>query len=114
MSANAAVTRREGYTLLLDFGCCHTPPDDWRDAYVVRVTRAAAPGATLLLMGFRRASRALPLHAGMTVDEIRQRFGGAGRELVEAAQREVPATGAPQPFRDRFAFWSYRLRRTPT
>lgn len=104
----------DGYSLLVDFGCFHTLPDDRRDAYVAGVSGAAAPGATLLLVGFRRAPKAMPVHAGMTVDEVRQRFCGVGWELVEAAQRSVPETGAPQRFREHFEFWSYRLRRIPT
>ena len=36
----------DGYTLLLDFGCFHTLPDDRRPAYVSSVSRVAAPGAT--------------------------------------------------------------------
>jgi len=103
----------DGYSLLVDFGCYHTLPDDRRDAYVAGVSRAAAPGATLLLMGFRRAPKAMPIRAGMTVDEIRQRFGGAGWDLVEAEQRSVPDTRAPRRFRDHFEFWSYQLRRSP-
>ena len=33
----------DGYTLLMDFGCFHTLPDDQRSAYVSGVSHAAAP-----------------------------------------------------------------------
>ena len=82
----------DGYTLLLDFGCFHTLPEDLRPAYVNSVSRAAAPDATLLLYGFRRPPKTAPMHAGVTVDEIRQRFT-TGWELVNAerASADPPA-----------------------
>jgi hypothetical protein len=73
----------DGHTLLLDFGCCHTPPSDRRPAYATSVSHAAAPGATLLMFRFRGRGIA-PVHAGMTVDEVLQRFTGAGWQLVTA------------------------------
>ncbi|MFZ1179708.1 MAG: class I SAM-dependent methyltransferase [Mycobacterium sp.] len=103
----------DGYTLLVDFGCFHTLPDDRRPAYVTGVSRVAAPGAMLLLLGFRRVPKAVPVHAGMTVDEVRQRFASAGWELVNA-ERSVPDTRAPRRLRDRFEFRSYQLRRLPS
>ncbi|HYB34510.1 MAG TPA: class I SAM-dependent methyltransferase [Mycobacterium sp.] len=51
----------DGYTLLLDFGCFHTLPEDRRPAYVTSV-RVAAPGATLLLCGFKRPPKAAPCY----------------------------------------------------
>jgi SAM-dependent methyltransferase len=62
-----------GYTLLLDFGCFHTLPEDRRDAYVESVSEAAAPGATLLLFGFRRPPRPAPMRAGLTAEEVARR-----------------------------------------
>jgi SAM-dependent methyltransferase len=103
----------DGYMLLVDFGCFHTLPDDRRSAYVAGVSRAAAPGATLLLVGFCKVPKAVPVHAGMTVDEVRQRFVSTGWELVNA-ERSVPETRAPRRLRDRFEFWSYQLRRNPS
>lgn len=104
----------DGYTLLLlDFGCFHTLPDGQRPAYVTGVSRAAAPGATFLLLGFSRVPKAVPVHAGITVEEVRQRFASAGWELINA-QRSVPETKAPRRLRDRFEFRSYQLRRLPS
>ncbi|WP_276328002.1 class I SAM-dependent methyltransferase [Mycobacterium lacus] len=100
-----------GYTLLVDFGCFHTLPDDRRTAYVTAVSDAAAPGATLLLYGFRRPPKAAPLHAGMTADEVRQRFSTAGWELVEAERSHIKPVMAPRAD-DLFELWRYQLRRT--
>ncbi|MGW0197076.1 class I SAM-dependent methyltransferase [Nonomuraea sp. NPDC003201] len=38
----------DGYSLLVDFGCLHTLPEDRRPAYITSVTHAAAPGARVL------------------------------------------------------------------
>jgi len=102
-----------GFTLLLDFGCFHTLPDDRRTAYVQGVTDAAAPGATFLLYGFRRPPKVAPLHAGVTVDEIRSRFISSGWELVNA-QRSSVATPAARGADERFELWLYVLRRADT
>jgi SAM-dependent methyltransferase len=100
-----------GFTLLLDFGCFHTLPDDLRPAYVQSVSDVAAPGATLLLYGFRRPPRAAPLHAGVTVDEIRHRFTSSGWELVDAGRASVETAAVPRAD-ERFELWCYSLRRT--
>jgi cyclopropane fatty-acyl-phospholipid synthase-like methyltransferase len=74
----------DGYSLLVDFGCFHTLPEDRRPAYVAGVSEAAAAGATLLLYGFRRPPKAAPMHAGVTTDEVQHRFSRAGWELADA------------------------------
>jgi SAM-dependent methyltransferase len=104
-----------GYTLLLDFGCFHTLPADRRDAYVESVSGAAAPGATLLLFGFSRPPKLAPMHAGVTADEVRERFSRRGWELVTAEPMSAGAievTGRRAD--DRFEVWRYRLRRGGT
>ena len=100
----------DGYTLLLDFGCFHTLPDDRRPAYVSGVSHAAAPGATLLSYGFRRPPKAAPMHAGMTVDEVKQRFGSVTWELVDAERTSFNPT-AIRRADDLFELWRYQLRR---
>jgi SAM-dependent methyltransferase len=100
----------DGYALLLDFGCFHTLPEDRRPGYVSSVSGAAAPGATLLLYGFGRPPRAAPLHAGVTVDEIRQRFCSAGWDLVDAERASVE-TPVVRGADERFELWRFRLRR---
>ncbi|GAB3449466.1 class I SAM-dependent methyltransferase [Actinophytocola sediminis] len=69
----------DGYELLFDGGCLHMIPANRRDAYAASVTRVAAPGAVLLLVGFA------PLRltgAGVTADELRARL--SGWELTDA------------------------------
>jgi SAM-dependent methyltransferase len=69
----------DGYELLFDGGCLHMIPAPRRDAYAASVTRAAAPGAVLLLVGFA------PVRiggAGVTADELRSRL--PGWELTDA------------------------------
>ena len=103
-----------GYTLLLDFGCLHTLPADRRDAYVAGVSGVAAPGATLLLYGFARPPRLAPVPAGLTPEEVRRRFGGAGWALAGAELVPADATDIAGRRVDRsFALWCYRLRRLP-
>lgn len=103
----------DGYTLLFDFGCFHTLPDDRREAYVQSVSAVAAPGATFLLCGFTRPPRAAPMRAGMSTGEVQERFGRTW-ELVDARRAfagkvEVVGTRADELFE----LWSYRLRRLP-
>ncbi len=72
-----------GYDLLLDFGCFHTLPSDQRDAYVESVSLAAAPGATLFLVGFTRPPRVAPIQRGREhggdPDPIRRRALGTAQ-----------------------------------
>jgi SAM-dependent methyltransferase len=102
----------DGYALIVDFGCFHTLPEDRRPAYVAGVSEAAAPGATLLLYGLRRPPEAAPMHAGVTTDEIQQRFSGAGWELANAERMPPETLGiAVRRTADRFELWRYQLRR---
>jgi SAM-dependent methyltransferase len=100
----------DGYTLLLDFGCLHTLPEDQRHAYVTSVSHAAAPGATLLLYGFRRPPKAAPMHAGLTLEEVEQRFTPAGWQLTSAERTSAESTSiAVRRADDRFELWRYQL-----
>jgi SAM-dependent methyltransferase len=103
----------DGYTLLLDFGCFHTLPDDLRPAYITGVSNAAAPDATLLLYGFRRPPKVAPLHAGVTPDEVQHRFGPAGWQVVNADRSTAETPVVPRAA-DRFELWRYQLQRTTT
>jgi SAM-dependent methyltransferase len=103
-----------GYTLLLDFGCFHTIPPGQRDAYVDSVSEAAAPGSTFLLFGFARPPRLAPMHAGVTSEEVRERFDDnrwelAGAERMSGDAIEVAGRRVDQSFE----VWRYRLRRRP-
>jgi ubiquinone/menaquinone biosynthesis C-methylase UbiE len=105
----------DGYTLLLDFGCFHTLPKDRRPAYVDSVSRVAAPGATLLLCGFKRPPKTAPMHAGMTIEEARQRFGEAGWRVVGAEPISAdPQMAVARRAAARFELWCYRLTRDST
>lgn len=102
----------DGYALIMDFGCFHTLPEDSRPAYVAGVSEAAAPAATLLLYGFRRPPKAAPMHAGVTEDEVQQRFSRSGWELVNAERMPPETLGAAvRRTADRFELWRYQLRR---
>ena len=102
----------DAYDLMLDFGCFHTLPEDRRPAYVTGVSDAAAPGATMLLYGFKRPPKAAPIHGGLTVEEVRQRFCPAGWDVVDARRTSVQ-TPFVRGAADRFELWRYRLRRVP-
>jgi SAM-dependent methyltransferase len=98
------------HTLVLDFGCYHTLPEDQRPAYVNSVSRATAPGGTLLLYGFARPPRA-PMHAGVTVDEVRDRFGRQGWQLIDAGRASVTTIRVRgQATDERFELWRFRLQ----
>jgi SAM-dependent methyltransferase len=101
----------DGYALIVDFGCFHTLPEDRRPAYVAGVSEAAAPAATLLLYGFTRPPKAAPMHAGVTTDEVQQRFSLAGWELADAERMPPETLGlAVRRTADRFELWRYQLR----
>lgn len=101
-----------GYDLLVDFGCFHTLPSDQRDAYVESISLAAAPGATLFLVGFTRPPRVAPMHAGVSTDEIRARFDSGRWELTAAWRKSTgPLKVAGIRADSLFELWGYRLRR---
>ncbi|MQA87452.1 MAG: methyltransferase domain-containing protein [Streptosporangiales bacterium] len=103
----------DGYILLLDFGCFHTIPPDQRDAYVEGVSQAAAPGSTFLLFGFR-PPRLAPMRAGVTTEEVRERFHDHGWELVSAERKSIDEIEvAGKPADELFELWGYALRRLP-
>jgi SAM-dependent methyltransferase len=99
------------FDLVLDFGCYHTLPPDRRPAYVDCVSAVAAPGATFLLYGFARPPRLAPVQAGISLDEVRERFSRdweiVGAEQTSGAPIQVAHTRADQVFE----LWRFRLRR---
>ncbi|WP_116203254.1 class I SAM-dependent methyltransferase [Amycolatopsis circi] len=65
----------DGFSLVFDLSCfCGIPPHR-RDAYAAGVTRAAAPGARLLMFGYGMEAFNDGIF-GMTADELRSRFPG--------------------------------------
>lgn len=102
----------DGYTLLLDFGCFHTLPDDRRDPYVASVSGVTAPDATLLLYGFARPPRLAPMHAGLTPEEVGERFGRMGWTLVSAERASADSIDvAGRRVDEQFELWRCRLNR---
>jgi SAM-dependent methyltransferase len=59
------------FTMLMDGGCYHMIPPGRRDAYAESVTRVAAPGARLIIVGFSRM-----VGAGMHREELLARMPG--------------------------------------
>jgi SAM-dependent methyltransferase len=99
------------FDLLLDFGCFHKLPSDQRPTYVDCVSDVAAPGATLLLYGFARPPRLAPMHAGISLEEVRERFSGEW-EIVSAEQTSAAAIQVARTRADQaFELWRFRLRR---
>lgn len=103
----------DGYQLILDFGCFHTLPEDQRPAYVASVTGTAAADATLLLYGFRHPPKAAPMHAGVSTEEVRDRFHAAGWKLDHADHVAATDLGIGVPRSDKmFELWRFRLHLT--
>jgi len=100
----------DGYALILDFGCFHTLPDDRRDPYVASVSGVAAPDATLLLYGFARPPILAPMHAGLTPEEVGERFGRGGWTLVSAERAAAASIDvAGRRVDEQFELWRCRL-----
>ncbi len=96
-----------GFELLLDFGCFHDElTDEQRKQEGQEATRAAAPGATLLMMTWSPGRRG-PLPRGASREDIQDAFPEWG--LVDEEAMDVPpeAPGYVKRAEPRF----YRLRR---
>jgi SAM-dependent methyltransferase len=110
------VTRLRGavqgtFNLPLDFGCFHTLPADQRPVYVDNVSAVATPGATYLLYGFARPPRLAPIQAGISLDEVRERFSHEW-EIVIAEQTSAAAIQVARTRVDQsFQLWRFVLRR---
>jgi SAM-dependent methyltransferase len=103
------------FNLFMDGGCYHMIPTDRRSAYAESVTRVAAPGARLLLVGFSHL-----LGAGLQPEILLPRFPGwrlvqvahvPGEQMCQYVSGPVPLRlvlrrGAFHPLR-------YELERTP-
>jgi len=63
-----------GFDLLFDFGCYHGLNEREREQYSAGLSPLAAPSATLLLMGFRKALPPVP--KGVSAAELLERFPG--------------------------------------
>lgn len=98
-----------GYTLLYDFGCIHGLPDPARRGVFAGLSALAAPGATLLLMAFRRGRRFI-LPRGMDQEEI-ARLSNDAWELVQAEPSGRAEIADMPPRLRRAGPTMYRLRR---
>jgi SAM-dependent methyltransferase len=85
-----------GFGLLMDGGCYHMIPADRRDAYVQSATRAAAPGAHLIMVGFSRT-----LGAGRHPEHLLARLRGRSLVRVDPVPGEQMSqyVSAPAPLR---------------
>lgn len=104
-----------GHTLVVDAGCFHGLPNKMRDAYVPGVTRVAAPGAILVMLGLAKH----PVIKGMNEAELRSRFNGwelvgaehvAGDEMLRYGDGSAWLHKAFE--KGWFDPWRYTLRRT--
>jgi SAM-dependent methyltransferase len=91
------------FDLVLDMGCYHGLSEPGRERYAAGVARVAAPGATLLICGFRRTSSTWRLigATGAGTADVDRRF---------AAWFTLEASGDVGGVR---GFAWYRLRRRP-
>jgi SAM-dependent methyltransferase len=81
-----------GFTLLYDFGCIQGLPAEAAAGAAAGLTRLAAPGATLLIMAFRRARRVV-LPRGMDAADV-QRLLADGWTLT-GSRPEIQADMPP-------------------
>jgi SAM-dependent methyltransferase len=102
------------HQLIVDAGCFHGLPARMRDAYVPEVTRLAAPGARLLILGLAKH----PVLKGVKEDEVRSRFAGWSLETAQSlAGVEMLRYGSGSPMLRKafekgwFDPWRYLLRR---
>ena len=102
------------HDLIVDAGCFHGLPTRMRDAYVPEVTRLAAPGAMLLILGLAKH----PVLKGVKADELRTRFQGwnlvsaqslAGAEMLRYGDGSAMLRKAFE--KGWFDPWRYLLRR---
>jgi SAM-dependent methyltransferase len=86
------------FDLFIDGGCYHMIPPHRRDAYAESVTRVAAPGAHLIMVGFSRM-----LGSGMHRDELLPRLPGwrlvqvdrvPGEQMYQYVSRPAPLRAA--------------------
>ena len=82
-----------GFDLVYDRGCFHGLPPSARDACASGLTELAAPGATMLLMGFVPGRRG-PMPSGVDRDELEDRFREAW-DVVSARRASGPGPGGP-------------------
>jgi SAM-dependent methyltransferase len=82
------------FDLFMDGGCYHTLPPGRRDAFGVSVTAVAAPGARLIMIGFRRSLSAGTYGEGLLRRLPRWRLlsedGVPGQQMYEYVSGPAP------------------------
>jgi SAM-dependent methyltransferase len=63
----------DDFSLIVDSGCYYGLSGEQRESYAAGVTRAAAPGALLVMAGFTKIPGIV---AGISEHDLRNRFGG--------------------------------------
>ncbi|HZU48146.1 MAG TPA: class I SAM-dependent methyltransferase [Mycobacterium sp.] len=94
------------FELIVDNGCFHGMSNGDRDLYVREITAAAAPGARLFMVAFKRSGRLGP--AGVEQAEIERRFAPTWT-LLSATDEPQWTNG--NRFAARFHARSYVLQR---
>jgi SAM-dependent methyltransferase len=107
ISAPDTLDLGDGYTLVVDLGCVHGLTTDERARAAGVLTKAAAPGATLLMLAFSPADRG-PMPRGADEAEVRALFTDWTLERTWAAD-DVTLQG---PLADAAPSW-FLLRRQP-
>lgn len=100
------------FELIVDNGCLHGMSDHDRDLYVEQITAAAAPGAWLAIVGFKRSGGVGP--AGIDQAEIERRFRSGWTLLSAADERVVPQGRLAGKVPARLEARSYLLQRRDT
>ena len=96
-----------GYTLILDGGCLHSLAPDQLRAAADRVTRAAEPGAVLLMLAFSPGRRGPLLPRGLGADDLPGVFPAWDLTSARAAT-DVQLSG---PARNADPHWFQLVRR---
>jgi SAM-dependent methyltransferase len=100
------------FELIVDNGCLHGMSDHDRDLYVEQITAAAAPGAWLAIVGFKRSGGVGPV--GIDQAEIERRFRSGWTLLSAADERVVPQGRLAGKVPARLEARSYLLQRRDT
>jgi SAM-dependent methyltransferase len=103
---------RGPFELIVDNGCLHGMSDHDRDLYVEQITAAAAPGARLAIVGFKRGGGVGPV--GIDQAEIERRFRSGWTLLSAADERVVPQGRLAGKVPARLEARSYLLQRRDT
>jgi SAM-dependent methyltransferase len=98
------------FQVIVDNGCFHGMSDGDRDLYVQEIGAAAAPGARLLMLAFKRSGRFGP--PGVDQTEVERRFTPAWTLLSAADEPQwAPQGGIAGRFAARFSGRHYLLQR---